>query len=130
MDESQEEIQFSSTGPSRELRGIVHRPADRPRAGLVVTYGRSNDMRNVFVRRIAEAAAAWGLFALRFNFRYVDEKSAASRDLCIEEDDLRGAIRFLRNAAGAAPLFVAGKSMGARVCARASSDPDVHTTSS
>jgi predicted alpha/beta-hydrolase family hydrolase len=34
-------------------------------------------------------------------------------------------VRFLRKDLGSLPLFLAGKSMGARVCARASSDPDV-----
>ena len=49
----------------------------------------------------------------------------ASRDLSREEGDLRGAIRFLRGELHAGPIFVAGASMGARVCARASSDSDV-----
>jgi len=43
----------------------------------------------------------------------------------MEEDDLRGAVEFARNAVPAAPIFLAGKSMGARVCARASADPGV-----
>jgi predicted alpha/beta-hydrolase family hydrolase len=77
------------------------------------------------VRRIAEAASAKGLVALRMNFRYVDEKVRPSKDLRREEDELRGAVRFLRKDVGDRPIFIAGKSMGARVCARASSDPDV-----
>ena len=82
-------------------------------------------MRNLFVKRIATAASRAGLAALRMNFRYADEKGRASRDLTREEDDLRGAVRFLRKEIGDRPIFVAGKSMGARVCARASSDSDV-----
>jgi len=82
-------------------------------------------MRNRFVRRIAEAAADIGLLSLRMNFRYVDEKGRASRDLRREEEELRGAVRFLRKDMGDRPIFIAGQSMGARVCARASSDPDV-----
>jgi len=82
-------------------------------------------MRNAFVKRFTEAAAETGLAALRMNFRYVDEKGRASKDLSREEDDLRGAVRYLRKDVGNGPLFIAGKSMGARVCARASSDPDV-----
>jgi uncharacterized protein len=82
-------------------------------------------MKNPLVRRIAEAAAEVGLYALRFNFRYVDAKRQASRDLSMEEDDLRGAVTFTRQRVPAAPIFVAGKSMGARVCARASADSEV-----
>jgi predicted alpha/beta-hydrolase family hydrolase len=82
-------------------------------------------MKNPLVRRIAEAASGAGLLALRFNFRYVDAKRTASRDLSTEEDDLRGAVTFTRQAVHSGPVFLAGKSMGARVCARACSDPEV-----
>ena len=77
------------------------------------------------MKRITQASAETGFAALRMNFRYVDEKGRASRDLSREEDDLRGAIRFLKADVGHGPIFIAGKSMGARVCARASSDDDV-----
>jgi predicted alpha/beta-hydrolase family hydrolase len=62
---------------------------------------------------------------LRMNFRYTDEKGKTSRDLSREEDDLLGGLRFLRRELGGAPIFAAGLSMGARVAARASSDPDI-----
>ena len=90
-----------------------------------MTHGRSNDFRNPLVRRIAGAAAEAGILAVRINFRYVDEKARASRDLSREEDDLRGAVRFLRTRLAVGPISVAGKSMGARVCARASHDAEV-----
>src|SRR5947209_7645136 len=118
------DAQFPSASGIAELRGIVHAP-DRPKAGLVIAHGRSNDLRNPLVRRVAEAVASEGIWALRFNFRYVDAKGQASRDLSREEDDLRGAIRFAREALPSQKIFVAGKSMGARVCARASADPEV-----
>src|SRR5712691_2250299 len=84
-----EEARFPSASGGAELRGIVHAP-DRPAAGLVISHGRSNDLRNPLVRRVAEAVASEGIWALRFNFRYVDAKGLASRDLSREEDDLRG----------------------------------------
>ena len=99
--------------------------AGPPAAGLLVAHGRSNDMGTPLVRRIAHAASDHGLWTLRFNFRYVDAKHTASRDLSAEEDDLRGAVRFARAAVPNAPIFAAGKSMGARACARASADPDI-----
>ncbi len=82
-------------------------------------------MRNPLARRVAEAVASEGIWALRFNFRYVEAKGQASRDLSREEADLRGAVRFAREGLPSRKIFVAGKSMGARVCARASADPDV-----
>jgi len=118
------DAQFPSASGIAQLRGIVHAP-ERPKAGLVISHGRSNDLRNPLVRRVAEAVVSEGIWALRFNFRYVDAKGQASRDLSREEDDLRGAVRFAREALPSQKIFVAGKSMGARVCARASADPDV-----
>lgn len=118
------EARFPSASSDVELRGIVHSP-DSPNAGLVITHGRSNDLRNPLIRRLAEAVASEGIWALRFNFRYAEAKGQASRDLSREEDDLRGAVRFAREALSSQKVFVAGKSMGARVCARASADPDV-----
>jgi len=120
------EVTVPALSRTAENRGIVHTPgAGLPVGGLVIAHGRSNDMRVPFLRRIAQAGAESGLWSLRFNFRYVDAKSSASKDLSREEDDLRGAIRFARAAVPGGPIFAAGKSMGARVCARASSDPDV-----
>jgi len=119
------EVRFPTATQGDEVRGIVNGPASPPKAALIVTHGRANDMKNALVRRVAEAAAAHGLMALRINFRYVEAKGSASRDLSREEDDLLGAVRFATNELPARPIFVAGKSMGARVCARASHDRDV-----
>src|SRR5437867_267311 len=52
-----EEARFPSASGGAELRGIVHAP-ERPSAGLVITHGRSNDLRNPLVRRVAEAVAS------------------------------------------------------------------------
>lgn len=120
-----EEVVFPPASGSGEARGILHRPDGSPSAGIVIAPGRSGTMRAPFFRRLAEAAAESGIGALRMNFRYTDEKAKASRDLSREEDDLRGAIRFMAERLPAIPIFAAGKSMGARVCARASSDPTV-----
>lgn len=123
---AERESQFPSASGDAVLRGVVHEPLEGPgRAALVIAHGRSNDMRNPFVTRLAVAAAEAGTWSLRFNFRYVDARTVASRDLSVEGADLLGAVRFVRGAMPSAPIFVAGKSMGARVCARVSSDPDV-----
>src|SRR2546425_10067624 len=107
------DAQFPSASGIAELRGIVHAP-DRPKAGLVIAHGRSNDLRNPLVRRVAEAVASEGIWAVRFNFRYVDAKGQASRDLSREEDNLHGAVLFAREAVASQKNFLAGKSMGAR----------------
>ncbi len=124
--EREREVRFPSASGQGEVRGVARDPATpSPSAALVVTHGRSNDMGNPLVRGLARAGSDHGLWTLRLNFRYVEAKRSASRDLSAEEEDLRGAVRFARAASGTAPIFIAGKSMGARVCARASADPDV-----
>jgi len=77
------------------------------------------------IRRVSEAAADAGIWALRFNFRYVDSKAQASPKFVDEVDDLLGGVRLARKECGSVPILVAGASMGARVCALASADPDV-----
>ena len=91
----------------------------------MIAHGRSNDLRNPLIRRIAEAVASEGIWALRFNFRYAEVRGQASKDLSREEADLREAVWFAREALASQKIFAAGKSMGARVCALASASPDV-----
>jgi len=77
------------------------------------------------IRRLSIALAEAGVWTLRFNFRYTDEKVAASKELSREEGDLLAAVRFARKEVHSVPIFVAGLSMGARVCVRASDNPDI-----
>ena len=119
------EVRFPTARGTGEVRGILHEPSVAANLALVLAHGRSGDMRNRLLRRLAAAACEAGWLALRFNFRYVDAKRTASRDLSEEADDLLGAVRFLRRQMAVGPILVAGASMGARVCARASADPDV-----
>jgi predicted alpha/beta-hydrolase family hydrolase len=120
-----DELRFPPASGSGEVRGILHRPETAPRAGLIIAHGRSGNMRAPFIRKIAEAAVQSGIGALPMNFRYTDERGKASRKLSREEDDLRGALGFLKRELGGLPILVAGISMGARVAARASFDPDM-----
>src|SRR5437870_9998244 len=106
------EVRFPSASGSAELRGIVHGP-ERPKAGLVIAHGRSNDLRNPLIRRLGEAVASEGIWALRFNFRYAEVRGQASKDLSREEADLREAVWFAREALASQKIFAAGKSMGA-----------------
>src|SRR5437867_10150804 len=98
------EVRFAVFGGDAEGRGLVNATNLSPNAGLILTHGRSNDMRNALLRRLSEAAADAGLWAMRINFRYVDAKAKASRDLSQEEEDLRGAVKFARTEAPSVPL--------------------------
>src|SRR2546425_10556242 len=74
------DAQFPSASGIAQLRGIVHAP-ERPKAGLVISHGRSNDLRNPLVRRGSEAVGAEGVWGLRFNFRDVDANGQGARVL-------------------------------------------------
>lgn len=119
------EVLFPTAASLGEVRGIVHVPEGPPFAGLVFAHGRSSHMGAPLIRRTSEAAADAGIWALRFNFRYVDSKSEVSRKFPNEVDDLLGGVRLARKECGPVPILIAGASMGARVCALASADPDV-----
>jgi len=106
------------------ILSYVHQ-CDGPTALLVIAHGRSGDLNNPLIRRLSVAVSEEGIWALRFNFRYTDQKGTASKDLSREADDLLAAVRFARKQVPGHPLFVAGQSMGARVGARASADPDI-----
>src|SRR2546428_8847328 len=116
------DARFPSASGGAELRGIVHAP-ERPKAGLVIAHGRSNDLRNPLVRRVAEAVASEGIWAVRFNFRYVEAERQASKDLSREEDDLPRAVLFAHEAGPSHKIFLAGKCMGARGLAPAAAGP-------
>lgn len=118
------EVRFPDASGTNEVRGIVH-SIESAKAGLVIAHGRSNDMRNPLIRKLSDAAAEADIWALRFNFRYVDAKSKVSWKFPAEVGDLIGAVRFTRKALPSQSVFVAGKSMGARVCALVSADRDV-----
>jgi hypothetical protein len=119
------EVSFPDAAGDGSVRGILHEPAGEPSVALVLAHGRSGGMNQALLRGLARAAAGSGWLVLRFNFRYVESKGRASRDLSREEGDLLSAVRFVRRLAAQGPLIVAGKSMGARVAARASHDPGI-----
>lgn len=118
------EVIFPALDGTGRVRGVVH-TAEGVQAAVLLAHGRSNDMDNPLVRRLSLALSGAGAWTLHFNFRYVDENGSASKDLSREADDLLAAVRFARKQVPGHPLFLAGLSMGARVGARASADPDI-----
>src|SRR5437867_1884399 len=110
-----EEVKFPTASGAGEVRGIVQSPAIDPRAGLVLAHARSNDMKNSLLRRLAEAASDAGFLAVRFNFRYVDAKKTASRDLSLDEAHVRGAEPFVLAEAAEPGTVPGGPGRGPRL---------------
>jgi hypothetical protein len=110
--------------PGRGLEGSLALP-DRAPAGIVICHPHplyGGDMDNPVVLAVAEAGAAHGLATLRFNFRGVGGSAGAWDEGRGEQDDVRAALRYLRDRLGAAPVALAGYSFGARMAAAVVAD--------
>ena len=121
MPNREQTVRFPSTGAHPvELEGVLHLPgSDRYPAAIVChphpLYGGTMD--NGVVVAIAQALAARGIAALRFNFRGVGRSRGRFNGGAGETDDARGALAFLRAQGGVDPrrLYVVGYSFGAWV---------------
>lgn len=96
-----------------------HQPASRPDAAEAVLchphplYGGS--MHDGVLERTTQALLAAGVGVLRFNFRGVGHSDGRFDGGRGEVDDLLAAVRWLRERAAGAPLWLGGYSFGAHV---------------
>jgi len=105
------------------VRGHLHWPSGKPRAGLVFAHGAGGDSNSPLLTALAEALAAVGFAALRCDLPYRQRRpkgppspAGAPQD----REGLRRAAAALREAVQA-PLLLGGQSYGGRqatlVCA-------------
>src|SRR5262245_59100193 len=102
-------------GPGLKLEAWLGR-ADTARGGLVVCHPHplyGGDMDNPVVVRAVEVAREAGLNTLRFNFRGAGASGGSHDKGRGEQDDVRAALRTLRECAPERPLGLAGYSFGA-----------------
>ncbi|HEV2250694.1 MAG TPA: alpha/beta hydrolase [Candidatus Limnocylindria bacterium] len=98
------------------LEATLRIPDRAPRGIAVVSHPlptHGGTMRNPLVAGIARAAAAVGLYALRFNFRGVGESAGEWTGGVAEVEDLDDAIAAARDIAPGLPLALSGFSFGA-----------------
>jgi len=100
-----------------EVTAALAIPAEAAGDGVVVAHGQANDLDHPLLAVFCEGMAARGYFALRFNFPYREEgkdspdgKVALMRAYRAARDELAG-----RLGGGNPRVFLAGKSLGARV---------------
>lgn len=108
-----ERVEFPSRRGAR-LVGLWHR-APSP-AAVILCHGMEASKEGTKSVRLADAIAAAGVNALRFDFSYVGESEGAFADLTVtgEVEDLAGAWAFLR-ARAAGPTALIGSSLGGTV---------------
>lgn len=94
------------------LRGIVSGGGER--GAVIITHGAGKGMDSAILKKTADKLADLGFIVLRFNFAYLDRKSAPSLGGKKEQPDLISAIEYMNDHG---PPILIGKSFGARVCA-------------
>src|SRR5512147_2564415 len=103
-----------------QLEGILTESPGSRRAAVIChphpLYG--GNMNNPVVRALEAGLQDAGLATLRFNFRGVGESTGAYGGGVGEADDLRAAVTWMIENAGAQAVAVAGYSFGAMVVLR------------
>ena len=103
------------------LEAAVHYPGGRsPSAAAVVCHPhpqRGGDMRNSVVGVIVRGLNAAGLIAFTFNFRGVGASEGSFDNGLGEQDDVRAALKYLRQLPGVEKVALAGYSFGAGMAA-------------
>lgn len=118
--DAEREVTFEgATGP---LRGRLRSPRGAEWGALVLAHGRHETMEGRLVATLAGRAADLGLWALRFNFAFVEARAQPSGGHADEIADLREAIGFTRETCGAAAVYVAGRGLGAWASVAAAAD--------
>lgn len=96
------------------LNGIL--TGSREAEPVIITHGASLGMNSPLIKKTAHKLADYGFLVLRFNFAYLDKKSAPSFGGKKELPELIAAMDFMK--AYGKPVLI-GRSFGARVCANA-----------
>lgn len=111
---TEKEVTF---GPN--LSGIVN--GDGKRGPIIIAHGAGQGMTSALLKKTAQKLAEAGFLVLRFNFGYINRKSAPSLGGKKEQPDLVAAIEYMKPHGN--PILI-GRSFGARVCANVSLERD------
>jgi alpha/beta superfamily hydrolase len=113
---------ISFPGVAGNLEGVVHQPAEPPRAVAVVAHPlptMGGTMDNKVVTTLTKTFVELGYSTLRFNFRGVGESAGSYDEGDGETLDAIAAARFMQAEFPGLPLITGGFSFGGFVQARA-----------
>jgi uncharacterized protein len=98
------------------VRGWLHRPSGEPRCGLALTHGAGTDCESALIREMAEAMAAAGWLALRYDLPFRQERPTGPPSPAGAERDRAGIRAAAELVRGMAPgkIVCGGHSYGAR----------------
>jgi predicted alpha/beta-hydrolase family hydrolase len=98
------------------VRGFLHRPAQSPSDGLVLTHGAGSSSRSSLLQAIAEAFTGVGFTVLRCDLPFRQAKSFGPPrpgDAARDREGLKNALSSLRKTAPGR-IFLGGHSYGGR----------------
>jgi predicted alpha/beta-hydrolase family hydrolase len=106
---------------SGEVSGILDSPANVV-AGLTLAHGAGAGMHHQFMNDLAASLTARGFAVLRFQFPYMEAGKKRTDPPPIAIATVAAAVSALRMQIPAVPIFVAGKSFGARMTTTAAAE--------
>lgn len=111
-----EESIFFTNSRGDTLSGILHHPAAAVRGAVILCHGMESNKNSEKIVGVAEALAARGILALRFDFSYAGDSSGNFEDITYsgEVDDLRAAYALVQSRAPG-KIAILGSSMGGTV---------------
>lgn len=118
-------------GPAGKLEALLEEPPDldRLRGAAVLCHPHpqyGGTMHNKVMYRLARGARRAGSVVLRFNYRGVGASTGVYDGGRGEQDDLRAALRYMKDRYPGLPLTAGGFSFGSRLALRVGcSDPEV-----
>ena len=113
-----------STPRGVKLKGLLDLPKKPTGTSVALAPGQAYPMDRPILARAAQALAAAGVTALRFDWAYQTAGKKPSPDLAVEVEDFRAAIDHVRRLQGVWKTAIAGKSLGGHAALRcAALDP-------
>jgi len=104
-----------------DVSGLLLRPADA-RLLYVLAHGAGAGMRHPFLEAISQRLAEQGIATLRYQFRYVEQRSRRPDPPAVAAATVRAAVAEAARLAPGLPLVAGGKSFGGRMTSTAQAE--------
>jgi uncharacterized protein len=104
-----------------DVSGLLLRPADA-RLLYVLAHGAGAGMRHPFLEAISQRLAEQGIATLRYQFRYMEQRSRRPDPPAVAAATVRAAVAEAARLAPGLPLVAGGKSFGGRMTSAAQAE--------
>ena len=112
---------------ARAVSGLLAVPS-QAKACLGLAHGAGAGMMHPFMAAVADGLFARGVATLRYQFPYMEQGSRRPDRPALAHSTVRAAVSVMAHAAPSLPMFMGGKSFGARMTSQAQAEaplPDV-----